>query len=464
MPQDKNNPGRPFVIVAIAVLTVFALQFVPWSKLTGGLIRDYNLFSDLFPETESKGAGNEIIDPALSEALAEHESPAQHAGYKVSEADTDTVVGKFYTDLNEEAPRVNGTVAIEDFTPGGTGLANLRRALNAGSARIAVIGDSYIEGDIFTQNIRAALQSRYGGTGVGYMPMHSELTGFRTSVHQKCQGWTAHDMRKTPGTARNTLQGEYCTATPGATTSFSGTRKLPNLNSWDKSAFMFIAPVDGNITLTTETGTRTFPVTASPDVQWIAADEKTSTVTFTTDISGLEVLGAYINSESGVKVDNMSMRGNSGASHRRLNTALAAQMRRFVDYDLIIVEYGINALSSAQDDYTAYGRLMTRVIACVRECYPHADILLMGIGDRGQKINGTVHSLPTAPAMIAAQRAAARQAGTLFWDTRAAMGGEDAVVSWRERSLVNPDYIHLNAKGGKALSDLFIESLNLSLQ
>ena len=58
----------------------------------------------------------------------------------------------------------------------------------------------------------------------------------------------------------------------------------------------------------------------------------------------------------------------------------------------------------------------------------------------------------------------ARRLGVLFWDTRMAMGGADAVVDWRKRGLVNADYIHLNHKGGevlgKKLADAIIDNLN----
>jgi lysophospholipase L1-like esterase len=172
----------------------------------------------------------------------------------------------------------------------------------------------------------------------------------------------------------------------------------------------------------------------------------------------------YINNNSGIVVDNMSMRGNSGISHRDLDVDLATQMRKYIDYDLIVMEYGINALSSQQTDYTAYGKIMQQVVRKIRQCYPNADILMLAVGDRGQKLNGEVQSLPTSQAMIDAQRNAAQTVGCLFWDTREAMGGPGSVVSWRERGLINADYIHLNAKGGAALSDEFIKSFKIAIQ
>ena len=75
----------------------------------------------------------------------------------------------------ETAPRKGDMVMIEDYTTSGNGLANLRKALThtGRPARVAIIGDSYIEGDVFSQNVREYLQQAYGGRGVGYMGLHS---------------------------------------------------------------------------------------------------------------------------------------------------------------------------------------------------------------------------------------------------------------------------------------------------
>ena len=88
----------------------------------------------------------------------------------------------------------------------------------------------------------------------------------------------------------------------------------------------------------------------------------------------------------------------------------------------------------------------------------------MGVGDRGQKIGADIVSMPTVKKLIHTQRDVARRTGTLFWDTRQAMGGDCAAVRWHERKLVNADYIHLNHRGGKEMADLFLKSLDESLK
>lgn len=448
--------------MALAALAVLSL--LPWDTLSGGRLRSFNLLGDLLPESDKTYVTHESIDPELAALTLR---PAAAAD---STAAADSVAGPpAPAPLPDDftAPRAaDGTVLIEDYSPDGSALATLRSAL-AGSGsravRIAVTGDSYIEGDIFTQDVRSLLQERYGGRGVGYMAAHSNFPGFRQSVRQTSQGWEERDMRHIGSDRVKPLSGVYYTASPGATVTYKGSHRPARADSWSRSTVMVIAPTAGDITLTTDSGSVTHSLVASPDVQTVSTDAPTSRLTVSTGIAGLKMLGAWLETPSGIVLDCMSMRGNSGITHRNINADLAAEMRHTVDYDLIVMEYGINALSSAQRDYSAYAAAMVEAVHTVKAQYPGAVILLMGIGDRGQKQGSEVHSLATAPAMVKAQRDVARRAGVLFWDTREAMGGADASVDWHRRKLVNADYIHLNHKGGAELARIFVNSLHSSL-
>lgn len=448
--MNNNKKGRALLIIFIAIAIVAVLSLLPWSRITGGYIKDFNLLGDILHTNDTVVTANEQIDPELVAALETKQVSIENTEAAAS-VDAEDVVAAV-------APRQNGEVVIEDYTAHGTGPAHLRNALAAGKARMAVIGDSYIEGDILTMHIREALQDVYGGSGVGYMPASSQLTGFRTSVRQTCKGWTEHDIRKNADDRYKSLAGEYFTAGAGASASFKGSSNLAHLDKWNSTTVLFS---NGSLTLTTDNDTQS--ASAGDEVVALTINGETAKAEISDVSAGTVVLGVYLDDNTGISVDNMSLRGNSGITHRKLNVDLAKSMQQYVDYDLIVVEYGINALSSKQSDYSGYEGLMVQVIERLKQCYPNADILVMGIGDRGQKIKGTVASLPTSPNMVEAQRNAARRAHVLFWDTREAMGGEGAVIDWRERGLINPDYIHLNAKGGNELSKLFVKSLRNSL-
>lgn len=464
-------------LMAVALLAV--LSIIDWSEVTGGRMSNFSLIEDLLDVDEVANELHttaEILDPALDAALSEVTSEAELPVQELSVDELPTGVEMSPTG-NQSAgdvvssvrpspmERIDGVWPIEDYSPDGDGLRHLRNALSKRDSRrvrIAFIGDSYIEGDILTQDIRRLLQDEFGGHGVGYMSMHSEFPGFRRSVHQADQGWEARDMRNRSKDRIRPLSGEYCVGSSGAVLTLKGS-KVDNADRWSSTKLLFLSDSDGEISIKTDAADSIFDVKASDKIQMIELQDETTKMTLTSRIQGVRVLGAWIEDNSGVGVDCMSLRGNSGVSHCDLSVEIAAEMNELLPYDLIVIEYGLNALSAGQTDYSYYGRLMTKVVERIRQCYPECDILMLGVGDRGRKSGATVRSMSTTGAMVSAQRKCARECGVMFWDMREAMGGEDAVVSWREKGLVNADYIHLNHKGGGELAKEFVNSLKMKL-
>ena len=141
-----------------------------------------------------------------------------------------------------------GMTCINDFSDDETGMEPFYEALdNIGSlgrpVRIAVLGDSYIEGDILTADLRSLFQQRFGGCGVGYVPMSSETAGFRRSVRQYSSGWDTHNANDPTGYESTfaTITGHYSYATGGASTTLNCVRYLPKLDSCDNTSLYFVA-------------------------------------------------------------------------------------------------------------------------------------------------------------------------------------------------------------------------------
>lgn len=471
--DEESKKGYPFTIIMVAVAILVFLSLIPWGEKTQNFLKDYNLIGDLLPQrNDSVLESTEMLDPellALDEGAVE---PQLTDSMPVVSEENSTLSDNpplgpvSERDVPDCAVRENGMVVLEDYTKDGSGLRNLKNALVRRENRpvhIAMMGDSYIEGDIITMELRDRLQEKYGGRGVGYVAAHSAVQGFRTTVRHKDSGWKHHPIKEAAGSHYFTIAGEYYTGQPGATITLNGVQKNNRLAAWNTTRLLFIAPNSGKITITAGGATHSFDITGEAGVQSILLPAETSSVKIESNIADLKMLGVWLEDSNGVVVDNMSIRGDSGVGRRTTNVSLAHQMRDYVDYDLIIVEFGINALSSKQTNYTRYSNTMTDVLRRLKQCYPNADIILMGIGDRGQKIQGVPHSFPTAPYMVDAQRQAAKNAGVMFWDTREAMGGEDAIVRWREEKLANGDYIHLNQAGGKRLGNALYKSIDAAI-
>lgn len=453
----RHHHWRVVAIVVGAVAILGGLSLVPFERLTDGKISDFNLFSDIIDRSDSDSTaaaadGSEMIDPELAEAMKDTRA-----------LDTSAVAEGEQPLLAPQPARQGTEMVLEDYTETGQGLARMRASLaQGGVTRVAVIGDSYIEGDIFTQDLREMLQGRYGGSGVGYMNMHSDFPGFRRSVKQGGKGWTEFAANKKADPKFTGLSQHYFTpASATANATYRGTAQLPHLDSWDRSQFLFISPKATQIKVRTAEGGEwtTHNVAASPEVQAISVDAPVSAFEVSASDPSLVALGTWLYSSKGVTLDCMSSRGFSGLTLTKVDPALSKQMAKFVDYDLIILEFGINAMSSKQTDFTVYANRMVDVIKHVRECYPNADIIMMGIGDRGEKRAGEVHSMASAPYMVEAQRNAARRARCMFYDTRESMGGTDAIVDWVKQGHANKDYIHLTHSGGRKLAEPLFKAI-----
>ncbi len=463
--NDRHNSrGSASSIIIGAVALVVLASFLPWEELTGGKVKDFNLFSDLKTEIKSIEEEDSVVGEYIEEIAVD--SPALIAETPVAseKVHSDTTEARVVQEqIPERQPsRVGEMTVIEDYSADKSGLRNIRDALAEGrTVHIAVVGDSYIEGDIMTQDLRAYLQSAYGGNGVGYMNMHSDFPGFRQSVTQSGKGWKCFTATKRGKECYMGLSEQYAVAEGSAIAEYKGVSRIPHASSWDRSLFMFIAPEGGEVYTSTGAGEwQSHEVNPSEAVQAIEVD--TTVTRFGVKVMSPSVisLGVWLESSGrGISLDCMSSRGIPGYSLSKVPVELSRQMSHWVDYDLIIIEFGINVLSAKQKNYSKFGQNMQDVINHLRACYPSARILVMGIGDRGEKREGKVRSMSTIPAMINVQRDAARATGALFWDTRDAMGGEDAIVEWTRNGWTNKDYIHLSHKGGKVLAEKFGNAL-----
>lgn len=464
-PNSNKGKGRPALVIGLATAIVAAASIIGWEKLSDGRIKDYNLVSDLMPDSA------EVPEVGDDASIMTESQGIDSLGVSQDDIHSLAIVGG--SDSAEVQPvppapcRVGDMVVIEDYTTDHHGLRALRSSLAAGQlARIAVVGDSYIEGDIMTQDLRSQLQSRYGGSGVGYMNLHSEFPGFRRSVVQGGSGWKSYTATKRGKAAYMGLSEQYSTPSGNAKATYEGTSKVANCDSWTASRVLFCAPNGGTLmTRASSEGewtTHTLP--ASEEVGMVETIAPTSRFELKISDPSVAMLGVWLDSEKGISVDCMSSRGIPGYSLASISPELCASMRRYVNYDLIILEFGINAMSAKQSNYTTFTRNMVKVVDNLRNCYPGADIMIIGVGDRGQKRGGAYHSMSTIGAMIDAQRKAAMESRCLFWDTREAMGGEDAIVEWARDGRANKDYIHLTHKGGASLATSLFNAIKREIE
>lgn len=460
--MSKYTPSgwRVVCIVLIAIAIVVVIQFLPLAKWSNGLLSDVNLLSDILDspassvQEENEENDGVEIDPLLAEEI------------DTRQLDTTNVDPGDKPLIAIQPSVVDGKVVIEDYTPSGHGLENLRKAIKDGRmGRIAVLGDSYIEGDIFTQDLRDMLQNKFGGTGVGYMNLYSEFPGFRRSITQSGgKGWKEFAAKENCDSKYISLTQHYYALENPTKSSYSGSETFANTKKWNQSKFVFFSPSDAKIRLTTSSGAKDYNVKGSSTVQCLTVNEPTEIFEIETSSKSVKGIGVWLTDSKGVNVDCMSSRGYSGLTLSKVNSELTKQLSEHIPYNLIILEYGMNAMSPKQTNFSGYIKKMEEIVNHLKSIYPNTDIMIMGIGDRGKKNGSEVHSMVGVPYLVKAQRDLARRTGTLFFDTHEAMGGDDAIVKWVKNGWANTDYIHMNHKGGKELAKPFFEAIRSNIE
>ena len=537
----KNNPevnqiARTFTLVGLIVVVLLALHFLPKLSVGETELRRVNLLSDVLPEVESDGLDfmpevpetpqvpqvpqappsapeGATIDPSSESKTIEAPSGAvggASSSGAVGGASSSGAVGGASSSVAEGGASAS-TSFILDYSQGGAGgmrhfyqaLANAKKMNRP--VRVAYYGDSFIEGDIFTADLRELLQDQFGGNGVGWVDCASQVHGFRTTVVHNFSGINEYEVVKRPFKVTNQgIAQRYFTAANGAKINYKGSKVRHHLNAWDKA--IFYLRTDGGLTMrTTINGDTTLvnTVEGSQNLQIVehkapqaskaaqtlqappsasegatidpSSDSKTieapsgavggasaiSSVSysFTSIGAGTLLYGVAFEGTKGVVVDNFSMRGSAGYTLSNIPAATLAQFAARRPYDLIVLHYGLNVANAKQANYSGYTRQMGEAIDHLRQAYPEASFLIVSMPDRDQRTDAGLRTMKGVEQLVAYQQIMASDHAVSFFNLFEAMGGRESMKGLVEQGMANKDYTHINFKGGRHLARLLYDAL-----
>lgn len=363
---------------------------------------------------------------------------------------------------------------IDDYSADGLALESFYiKLLNAKSStrpvRVAILGDSFIEGDIFVQDFRELMQDYFSGNGVGFLPITSTVSRFRQSVEHDFSGWNTNSMVNKESDGNYTISSFTYTPTRGerSSVSYKTNKYRRHLNHVQRARLFFISKGEHTITATIN-GTQTQTLNPEPSdvlTEFSILDDSIHSVSFSVDGSGVfTAYGASLEGECGVNVDNYSVRGNSGIALSSINLTISEQFNNIMPVDMIIFEYGLNTVQSETKNYTAYAKQMQRAVERVRECFPQAAILIMGVSDRTHRQGDTWVTIPGVQAMANTQRQLARTLGVAYWSTMDAMRKRGGMNKFVDRGWAAKDFTHLSTRGGKELGTALFDAMMYDLK
>ncbi|MBW7869531.1 MAG: hypothetical protein H3C39_00545 [Flavobacteriia bacterium] len=327
--------------------------------------------------------------------------------------------------------------------------------------RIAYYGDSMIDGDLITQDLREHFQDRFGGGGVGFVPITSESAKSRASiVHQFSSDWkdisfvTNFKPKPSFGLSghvffiTDSIGSAWLKIRPTAYKKHNSSLDQITLyygKSKNRSGTVNLQPLIADSLLNS---IRLSPKGNIADLQFRHAAE-------------IPFYGVSLDEPNGLNLDNFSSRGNSGLPFSLFDTQLMNDFDKSLDYDLIVLHFGANVLSYGKKDYSWYGNSMTKVVNHLKECFPNTDILIISTADKASKVDGKMQTDPSVAHLLEAQRNYAMLTQSGFLDLYDLMGGENSMVNWvdSEPSMANKDYTHFNSRGAEKIAGLIYNQI-----
>ncbi len=171
--------------------------------------------------------------------------------------------------------------------------------------------------------------------------------------------------------------------------------------------------------------------------------------------------GISLESDGGVMVDNMGLRGSSGTFFNQINYSQLKQFYDYLNVKFIILQFGGNTLPYIKDKAQAdnFGRYLSAQIITIKKLAPQASILVIGPADMSVKEGTDYVTHPQLEDLRDAIRKAAFDNSCAFFDMYDCMGGRNSMVSWVDQKIAATDYIHFSPAGARKIATLLYSAL-----
>lgn len=431
--MSKNYIPQAFYFTLAVAGILGVLSLFPGEKsLFGYTIKPVSIFSDILKDDHSQ------IKPLFVDSLAKESEPAP-----------------------------KGVVCFRNFTGEKYPLDKLVSELlkakeKKGKVRIAWYGDSFSDGDILVSDLRDTLQSLYGGNGVGFVPITSEIAGFRRSVIHSFGGWNTSSILTNSSSSRLGINGFSYTPDSGNYVFYKGTNHFKHTSAFSTFRLFYTATYNQKARIMiNRKDSRVMDLAASATPSMISVQSDTiRQVSARFNLAGITCYGASLEDETGIYIDNFAIKGNSGLGLQAIPERNLAAFDSLLHYDMIVLQFGLNVSNSSTQNFTSYIKGMSKLINKLKEAFPGTPILLLSVSDRSQRRQGQFVTMPVIPFLIQAQEKIAFENKLLFWNLFEAMGGENSMAGFANSkpALANKDYTHLNFAGGRKVGLSFARS------
>jgi lysophospholipase L1-like esterase len=464
--EPENKFRQPLIIIGVTLILLVAISFVNAEyeiPILNFKIKNVDILNDIkeFQTDETQSFKK------FNEGLAQ-------SSYMIQSASMDLIKLLFSNDKISEFAIAANSLPLQGKKVSITGntkqLGYFYDALKTAKTkivRVAHYGDSGIEGDLITSDLREKMQSKFGGNGAGWLGITSQDITFRlTTKHSFSNNWESAALYSSN---RNNLplgiSGEACVPKGNAWVQYEVTPIRRYLKDFSLVRLYYANAKSSSITYSFDNGTKqTATLKTGSAVQELilkpAGRAKSIRIEFPAPDQAY-FYGVSLENEPGIYIDNLPLRGNTGVDLGSLQINLLKEFSRYLDYKLIILEFGLNIAGSRNTDYSWYEREMVKVINNLKSAFPKTSFLMVGCPDKSIKKGTSLSTDPTILKLIETQKNIAQKADIAFWSLFDAMGGENSMQTWVNANppMAFKDYIHFNDQGAAKVASMLTDAL-----
>lgn len=477
--QIKKANIRIASFTLAVILGLVALGFVPSFEIFGMEFERVDILSQLRAEEIAEDASHNYTADfdLLEQELAEAEA-------QICEVDTmpEPIPVRYEWIVESRGSNNRAALRSEDFIPTSANIVDfedfdtlattrfdsfIAKLANGEDVRIAFMGDSFVEGDIVTCDLREELQSRFGGRGAGFIPADIPFATVRKSIKRTSANWKTYSVMKpkeAPEALRERLfvSGYLAEGRAGATTRWQATTSHASLDSCTQARILLISRDTSRVEVVLgDTLRNEFMIAGDERVREIYVEGPVDDIRLRVVEGSVMCYGATMEGNGGVTVDNFSVRSNNGHAIFGTSATVNRQVDELLGYDLVVLQYGLNIMQKGQRVYAKYRDQVRDMIAYAERCFPNAAIVVVGVSDRWVKNTETnvYEPIGSVDALTSYQRAAADSCKVVFWNTSRVMKGLGGMPTFVSNGWAAKDYTHINYAGGKRIANALTEAI-----
>ena len=398
----------------------------------------------------------ELRWPTLAEVFDTEEETYPHPDTIPSpDIMSPSLAGEGWGEAPEDRPPIP-KVPVDSVTDSRMFLAAFYASLSESGSKVVRVlhyGDSQIEEDRMSQQIREALQSRYGGRGCGLMPLAQTIPN--KTVKQQLR-----------------MNGRFIQAAQGPRRYLVYGLKRDQRNDGLYGVMGQVTMMNDSLVKGSEelTAVCTPLIPTAAYTRWRVFADSSVHYTFAGDTVFLSGRGAVYGlsqeSDRGVIVDNIPMRGCLGLVFTKMDKTQLETFYREQNVRLIIMQFGGNAIPFNENPGTISGIVkgLRQQVQYVRECAPEASILFIGPSDMMRQVDGEWESYPMVPYMDRLLRKMALEENIAYFSLFRWMGGTGSMQRWKEIGLAGEDGVHFYRggarKAGNAVAEWILEGID----